>query len=609
MRNGATVHSRQFRLIVDAKTKPGARFPENGEPSGMRTGGYDGCFREICQNRATPAIYGGKAFFACPFPLRQLFIIVIIMKVLLVQPPVEDFYDTSIRTYPLGLLYLAAAVREVADAVVLDARTGYRAERLEHGFPELEPFYREKTFTPFSLFTRYGRFGLHLAATREIIEKERPDVVAVSSMCSAYERQALEMAAAAKEVNREIRTVMGGVHPTVFPERILACRDVDYCIRGEGETPLFKLLSALSSGRVPEAENIAGLCFREEGRPSIRLPAVESDMELLPARQLIDPDRYRIGGKRYAFFLTSRGCPFSCGFCGKPPVPYRRRRIESIEEEIDACAGLGIRAIDFEDDMLNLDRQFFRAVLGLFFDRGMTLSAMNGIYPAHVDIPTLKLMHRAGFRRLNFSLVDLSEPVVAAQGRNSQRSFVRLLPWLDGSPFLVEVHFIVGMPGQRPTHVLETLCFLMGQRVLLGPSIFYFSPGSPMAATLAPTADVPLPSMRSSVMLPLNPLFPREVTYTFVKLARFINYTKRLIDGQAGLAGVRDLPAHLAADERTRTILARLLAEKRFVCYDTGTGRFRDEPVEPGLVAAFFERAKGLRIKGYRTSKSLIVDV
>ncbi|HOX87763.1 MAG TPA: hypothetical protein PKW76_17175 [bacterium] len=33
-------------------------------------------------------------------------------KLLLLQPPVEDFYDTPIRLQPLGLAYLKAAVRK-----------------------------------------------------------------------------------------------------------------------------------------------------------------------------------------------------------------------------------------------------------------------------------------------------------------------------------------------------------------------------------------------------------------------------------------------------------------------------------------------------------------
>jgi hypothetical protein len=34
------------------------------------------------------------------------------MKSLLIQPPVADFYQTTIRTLPVGLLYLAASLRQ-----------------------------------------------------------------------------------------------------------------------------------------------------------------------------------------------------------------------------------------------------------------------------------------------------------------------------------------------------------------------------------------------------------------------------------------------------------------------------------------------------------------
>ena len=34
------------------------------------------------------------------------------MKVLLIQPPVQDFYDTDVRLQPIGLCYLKAAVKK-----------------------------------------------------------------------------------------------------------------------------------------------------------------------------------------------------------------------------------------------------------------------------------------------------------------------------------------------------------------------------------------------------------------------------------------------------------------------------------------------------------------
>lgn len=35
------------------------------------------------------------------------------MKILLCQPPIEDFYSTKERTYPLGLTYLAVAIKDL----------------------------------------------------------------------------------------------------------------------------------------------------------------------------------------------------------------------------------------------------------------------------------------------------------------------------------------------------------------------------------------------------------------------------------------------------------------------------------------------------------------
>jgi len=535
------------------------------------------------------------------------------MKVLLVQPPIEDFYDTSIRTYPLGLLYVASRVSSLAETIVFDARTGVNPKPLaSHGFTELDPYYKDRGITPFSFFGRYKRFGLTKAEIRARIGEEKPDIVGVASMCTAYEREALEVAEAAKEVNRDIVTVVGGVHPTLCPLHVLAKESVDYCIRGEGETPFFELVTALSGKGRRGMKEIHGLCFRQEDAPHLSGVNVESDIDLLPARHLVEPERYRIGRKRYSFLLTSRGCPNSCGFCGKPPIPYRQRNLKSVKKEMDTAAALGVEAIDFEDDMLNLDKGFFADVLKETSGRGLTLSAMNGIYPGNMDAATLRLMHDAGFRRLNFSLVDVSKSVLRRQGREQQQSFMRLLPFLEASSFLVEVHFIIGLPGQDPENLLDTILLLMGKRVLLGPSLFYLAPGSPLHAEGAGhREEIPFSSMRSSIMLPFNPLFPRTMTFTFVKIVRFVNYVKGLLDSGDGLSKMSDLPGAKGApkDPRERAVVETLLRERRFVCYDQKEGGLSDEPVEPALVRRFFERAKGSWIMGYKTRNRLVADV
>ena len=431
------------------------------------------------------------------------------MKVLLVQPPIEDFYDTSIRTYPLGLLYIAAKIKELCDVSVVDLRTGRkRTLAFPEAFQGLAPFYRDDVYSPFSLFRRYYRFGATRDEIRRIIEKEAPSIIGISASYTTYSTEALEVARIAKQVDRNIVTVMGGTHATLFPEHLLQDEFVDYVVRGEGETPFADLVTGLQKGEDPRSKPVDGVSFKSNGHLHISEISTEREIDLLPDRRVISSETYRINKKKYAFFLTSRGCPFNCSFCGKPPVPYRKRSLAGIERELDDCIDLGIEAIDFEDDMLNLDKLFFANVLSLMRDRKLTLSAMNGIYPETVDIPTLSLMHAAGFRRLNFSLVDVRESLLKSHERALPKAFLELLPWLESSPFLIETHFIIGLPGQRPEDVLDTLIFLMGKRLLLGPSIFYLAPGSAVFSEIVGNQWEPcVKLMRSAALFPANRAF------------------------------------------------------------------------------------------------------
>jgi anaerobic magnesium-protoporphyrin IX monomethyl ester cyclase len=530
------------------------------------------------------------------------------MKLLLVQPPIEDFYNTSIRTYPLGLLYLAAKVADLCEVSLLDARTGFKPKMPEGEPPEgVHEYYRADRASPFSLFQKYRRFGMSRQALEDAFARESPDVVAISSLFTTYSLEALEAARAAKAANPRIVTIVGGTHPTLFPGDVLSDPSVDLVIRGEGESPLRSLMQGLTGngdGR------LADVCFKDGNQPHIGPVNVEKDIDLLPDRSLVRADKYRIGKRRYTTMLTSRGCPNRCSFCGKPPVPYRRRSLSAIDTEIGDCLGRGIEAIDFQDDMLTGDIGFFRQILALLVGRGLTLSAMNGIHSEGLDETTLGLMYEAGFKRLNFSLVDASDTLLSLQSRTGVSSFVRLLPYLEASPFLVEVHFIVGLPKQTPADVIETIIFLMDKRLLLGPSVFYLAPGSPTFKKAVGQEWQPLlKSLRSSAMLPANPAFPRPVTYTLMKLVRFVNYIKGLLDRQEishTISASMDSPH--TGRPIDREALRTLLSEKRFVWQNSADGAILEEPQDVDLVHQFFTMAKGRRIKGFRTNHQLVVD-
>lgn len=530
------------------------------------------------------------------------------MKVLLVQPPVEDYYDTSIRTYPLGLAYIAARIEDICDVSILDCRTGYKRPASQNDFSELDAFYCGDRRTPFSLFTKYSRYGMNKKEICDAIQGESPDLIGISSSFAAYSREAAEIAQIAKKIDKRIITVVGGTHPTLFPHSVLDDGNVDYVVRGEGETPFFELVRDLRAGNGPRS-TISGISYRRNGAYHIGNIYTEDDIDTIPARHLLPPGRYCIGKKPYTFLLTSRGCPFNCSFCGKPPVPYRRRTLKSLENEVDRIEAMGIKAIDFEDDMLNLDIPFFRNVLDVIQERGFTLSAMNGIYGQTLDIDTLMHMHKAGFSRLNFSLVDTSHAVNATQLRAYPANFLKLFDWLEASPFTIEAHFIIGLPGQVPADIIDTLIFLMGKRALPGPSIYYPAPGSLLFKNMFSDPAASFRYCRSSVMFEVNPVFPRQTIFTFMKLLRFINTVKSLIDDSPGASGIKDLFAapRLKKDPRHMHIFDTLLEEKRFIAFDMRGHEYIEEPQDKSLVAAFFQAMKGKTIKGFRTHNRIML--
>jgi hypothetical protein len=80
-------------------------------------------------------------------------------------------------------------------------------------------FYRDDTYTPFSLFSRFYRFGATSAEIRRVFDEVL--TVAIASTYTTYPREALEVARIAKEVSREVVTVMG-VHTRRFFPNISA---------------------------------------------------------------------------------------------------------------------------------------------------------------------------------------------------------------------------------------------------------------------------------------------------------------------------------------------------------------------------------------------------
>ncbi len=440
-------------------------------------------------------------------------------RALLIQPPLEDFYTTPIRLYPLGLLYVASVLEQAGwEVSLLDCLSPLRKKEIQ--LPAKFSYLKPHLTNPY-FFRRYYRFGLSLEEIIRRVKEFSPDLVGLGCSFTAYYRSAEEVA---QEIKKHMGAtiIAGGNHASCFPAEITSRTPaIDAVIGGEAE----KFLPGWLEEKFGERES--QVCAPEttpERKETIRKNSAANDWkEIRPAHHLLDPNLYRIGQKNYASLQASRGCPFGCSFCNIHAVFGSkldcRPASSLLAEMLYLGENHGVRIFNFEDDNLSWNdewfREFLQAVKAEERLRGSELLAMNGLSYDTLDEEVLGLMKDAGFRRLDLSWVSGNPETRQRLRRPEQRGsdhFWQLLKAAKKRGFFVTVYLILGLPGQTEEEVKETAAKLWENKVLVGPSVFYLAPRSEIYQTWPIPKEVKndWDMYRSTAFALETPELPRE---------------------------------------------------------------------------------------------------
>jgi len=468
------------------------------------------------------------------------------MKILLIQPPIQDFYQTSIRTQPVGLAYLAASLKSHGYEVeILDCQTEKKKPIfIPSELSYLRGFYPFDDQSPFKLYTGYYHFGMGWKEIKQKVKDSNADVFGISSSFTPYHGEALEIARIIKEWDPKKMVVMGGAHVSGDPGGVLQTSFVDYTVLGEGEIRFPLLIEKIVKKDFKGIAEMDGIGYREDGEIKINpLQFFIKDLDSLldPARELLDPDRYRIKKKRSTMIITSRGCPHGCAYCSAHLVmgsSFRTRTPEAILKEMIECRErYDIQAFDIEDDNFTLDQERAKRLMSLvienFGEEKLDLSAMNGVSFTSLDEELLKLMKRSGFKTINLSLVSTNPLTKEKMGRpKGTTEFDKIIDKSEQVNLNVIAYAILGMPGQTIEEMADTLIYLMGRRVLIGPSVYYPTPNTPLFEKCKKEGILPaqISRWRSSAFPIETKEFNRLDLLTLFRLARLINFIKGKMD-------------------------------------------------------------------------------
>src|SRR4030042_5935 len=234
------------------------------------------------------------------------------MRVCLINPPriQPKLWGKPSILQPLDIAYVAALLEKQHEVHIVDAPN--------EGWRNLEQIDG----------TKY-RQGLKNKEIEIRIKQWSPDVVGITIPFSGWWKPAYEVASMVKSIDKDISTVLSGLHPSVRPADCLMHSNIDFVVIGEAEYTMLELVRALEQGTTVEGlKKIRGIGYIKNGETVITFPRpLIQDLDSLPfpARHLLPMEVYFAAIKEiplrgeirkpWTTMITSRGCPYNCVFC------------------------------------------------------------------------------------------------------------------------------------------------------------------------------------------------------------------------------------------------------------------------------------------------------
>jgi radical SAM superfamily enzyme YgiQ (UPF0313 family) len=227
------------------------------------------------------------------------------------------------------------------------------------------------------------RYGLTPRQIRERIADLNPRIVGINCLTTSHHNDCIDIAKIVREIDPEIKIIVGGIHPTALDKYFTQHAYVDYVCRDEGDVTLPELIYRLLKG-LP-VNDVLGITY-QEGDEIVRNPQrpfVRTDLVPWFLREAIP----KINGTDVVTLYglwnngelvgnsttmqSSRGCGFACYYCASGRLPFRHRSVDMIIAELEYLISQGYKAISDETDQVVLPVPVFVEYCKRIVERGI----------------------------------------------------------------------------------------------------------------------------------------------------------------------------------------------------------------------------------------------
>ena len=286
----------------------------------------------------------------------------------------------------------------------------------------------------------------------------------------------LEVCRRIKEKKPESFLILGGPTASFQADTVMeGSSSVDMIVKGEGELPLFEVLSSLEAGS-RDFDSIPNLVYRRNGR-IVRTPEA---VRMLPLEEQEHPlDVSSFEEFETVYYETSRGCVFSCNYCAWNTSQYGRKRfryypLDKVLKELEGLFRLPRLALLLLTDSNILlggerTREIFARINALNQERrerGQPLVKINFEFnPEHLREEMMPEIKRLYVENYPVGLQSVNAGVLKEANRPFHRDKylrnIRMLREKVGAAILVEI--IYGLPTDTYEGFRETLEFVLSE--------------------------------------------------------------------------------------------------------------------------------------------------
>lgn len=343
------------------------------------------------------------------------------MKVLLIIPTSGyPLYPNTLAAsdFPIGFAYIAAALKKAGHQVI--------------------------GLNPNNNFSYISAYEMVNSMIINKLKTHKPDVVCLGGICTEY-HFIKDAIAIVKKNAPKTPIICGGGIITNDAEYIFDILGADFCVIGEGEEVIVKLLDAIDAND-SNFDLVDNIGYRLNGKAmftkrNYSFPDINSrafpDYEPFNFDLLLDNSELSFDRNLYRYprpdnprvmpIVTARGCPFNCSFCvHDDKTKYRTRSIANILEEIKVkYERYHFNVLIIVDELFAANKMRLKEFCeGIIEGRRNHGWDFNWLFQTHanaaLDKESLKMSKSAGCYFFSYGIESASPKVLQSMNKHSK---------------------------------------------------------------------------------------------------------------------------------------------------------------------------------------------